>query len=1123
MFPVTVTAPAYIELHARSAFSFLRGASQPEELAKRAAALTLPAMALCDRDGVYGAPRFYSAAREHGLRAIVGAELTMEDDSVLPVLVENRTGYQNLCRLITRAKLRGTKERAPVAWHDLREFVSGLVALTGDEEGALRRSLETGDDAGALAGVRRLANVFGERNVYIEIQRHLERGEEAVNDRLVELARAERLPLLATNGVLYAERPQHQALDVFACIRNHTHLDAAGLLLSRNSERMLKPARLMRPLFADLPEALENTLSLAERLQFSLDNLGYEFPRYPAPPGESMDSFLRKVTFSGARARYTHLGPKVMSQLNRELALIEKLGFAGYFLIVWDIANFCTEHDILMQGRGSAANSAVCYSLGITACDPISNNLLFERFLSEGRKGWPDIDLDLPSGHRRESVIQELYRRYGEHGAAMTANVIAFRGRSAMREIGKALNLAPDVLGRLSGLYGGGDFPHTLDFRAHLEKGGLPRDHPRAAAFESLYGQIHGLPRHLGQHSGGMIVCQGMLDSIVPLERASMPGRVVAQWDKDDCEDLGIVKVDLLGLGMMSVLQESLEICRERGVPVEIATIPRDDPVVFEMMQKADTIGVFQIESRAQMATLPRLRPECFYDIVVEVAIIRPGPIHGDLVHPYLNRRAGREPVDYIHPLLEPVLKRTLGVPLFQEQILKMAMVIADFTGAEAEELRRALSFHRSQERMEKVIVKLRAAMERKGIGEDAIEKMIRGVTSFALYGFPESHAISFANLVWTSAWLKAHRTVEFFAGLFNNQPMGFYSPATLLRDARRHGVPFKPVSVLASDWKCTIEDEGENSADSRRSVIRLGFCMVRGLNREHAERITSERTARAFESLGDFRARVALDRDELRTLARAGALNGLARHRRDAMWKVEEAQPEDDLFSRVPKTPLVPKLHLGTQSSAKLNFASQQASESASPLGEVILSNQGGEVQLRNSEHSQVQLGNEREKAQHGNAEKTVESAYPDDESPLEPMTLPERTQADYQETGLTVGPHPMALLREGFPHIWRASDLPQARHGDRISIAGNVICRQRPGTAKGFVFISLEDETGIANAIVSPALFEKRRLTITQERYLVITGSVQSRDNTILIRATRVEALGEAQFRGAESHDFR
>lgn len=930
----------------------------------------------------------------------------------------------------------------------MEEFAEGLVCLTGDEEGGVRRALECGEDVEALELTRKLKGVFGRENVYVEIQRHLVRGEERVNDRLVDLARATDLPLLATNGVLYAKGAQRRVLDLFTCIRHHTHFDAAGLLLSRNGERGLKTAAEMQALFADLPEAIDETMRLADRLDFTMENLGYEFPQYPVPEGETMDTFLRKVTMAGARTRYTHLGKKVQEQLDRELALIAQLGFSGYFLIVWDIANFCVQHDILMQGRGSAANSAVCYSLGITACDPISNHLLFERFLSEGRKGWPDIDLDLPSGARRERVIQELYQRYGKHGAAMTANVITYRGKSAMREVGKALNFSPDVVDRFSSLYAGGDFPHTLELHEHMERAGLPRKHPRFEAFGSLYEQVYGLPRHLGQHSGGMIICQGKLDRIVPLEHASMPGRVVAQWDKDDCEDLGIIKVDLLGLGMMAVLQESLKLCHEQGRPVEMTAIPRDDAAVFELMQQADTIGIFQIESRAQMATLPRMKPTCFYDVVIEVAIVRPGPIQGDLVHPYLNRRAGREPVDYIHPSLKPVLERTLGVPLFQEQVLKMAMVIADFSGSEAEELRRALSFHRSHERMNKVIVKLKAAMERKGIDEVAIEKLIKAVTSFALYGFPESHAISFANLVWTSAWLKVHRTVEFFVALFNNQPMGFYAPATLLRDARRRGVRFKPVSVLYSEWKCTITAEG---------AVRLGFCLVRGMNEGHVQQMVAERGARAFASLRDFRSRVGrmgFGKDEMRALARVGALNGLAEHRRDALWKVEEALDADDLFSWS------------------------------------MAHGKGGE-----------------------------ESA-----SPLEPMKVQERLGADYQGTGLTVGAHPMALVRGGLPNVWRAADLPQAKNGDWITIAGNVICRQRPGTAKGFVFLSLEDESGISNAIVSPQLFERMRLLITQESFLQVTGRLQNLDNVILVRAEEIAPLGGGNeaLTGAQSHDF-
>src|SRR5213594_4952245 len=681
----------YVELHACSAFSFLRGGSFPEQLAEVAAELKMPAMALLDRNGVYGAQRFSVAAREHGVRPIIGCELSMEDGSILPVLVANRTGYKNLCELLTQAHLRSEKGECAVGWDELAQFAKGLVVLLGSTEGRARL----------------LIDVFGRENVFVEIQRHFIRGEEQINRELIDLARANRLPLLATNSAQYAKPYGREVLDVFTCIREHTHLDAAGKLLTQNAERHLKCDREMRAVFADLPEAIENTLRLSERLTFFLENLGYEFPEYPVPVGHTMDSFLRTIVWFGAQQRYAAVSAKVKRQLEEELALITKLRFPGYFLIVWDIVNFCREHNIMVQGRGSAANSAVCYCLGITPVDPVSSHLVFERFLNESRKGWPDIDLDLPSGDRREAVIQEIYRRYGKHGAAMTANVISYRGRSAAREIGKALNFSPSIIDRFSHLFANGDFPHTMELESQIEQAGLPKAHPRMPAFIRLYHAIYGLPRHLGQHSGGMIICQNKLSSFVPLENASMPGRVVAQWDKDDCEDLGIVKVDLLGLGMMSVMQDALELCRERGRPLDLAHIPKDDAATFEIMQHADTIGVFQIESRAQMATLPRMKPKCFYDVVIEVAIIRPGPIQGDMVHPYLARRAKKEPVTYFDDRLQPILKRTLGVPLFQEQMLKIAMVMADFSGDEAEELRRALSFHRSEERTNKVCAKL--------------------------------------------------------------------------------------------------------------------------------------------------------------------------------------------------------------------------------------------------------------------------------------------------------------------------------------------------------------------------------------------------------------------------------
>ena len=1078
----------FVELHTTSAFSFLRGGSFPEQLAEVAAELEMPAIALCDRNGIYGAQRFSVAAREHGVRPIVGCELLMEGGENLPVLVENRTGYKNLCELLTQAHLRSEKGKCEIKWAELPQVAEGLVVLLGSTcashvvSGAPAGNLpsfgEAPNDAreGACGPrnpedrARFLIDIFGGENVFVEIQRHFVRGEEEINRQLVDLARASGLPLLATNGVQYAKPYGREVLDVFTCIREHTHLDAAGKLLTQNAERHLKSDREMREIFRDLPEAIENTARLAERLTFSLENLGYEFPDYPVPAGHSMDSFLRTIVWFGAQQRYAAVSAKVRRQIEEELALIIKLRFPGYFLIVWDIVNFCREHNIMVQGRGSAANSAVCYCLGITPVDPVSNNLVFERFLNESRKGWPDIDLDLPSGDRRESVIQEIYRRYGKHGAAMTANVISYRGRSAAREIGKALNFSPSILDRFSHLFANGDFPHTMELELQIEQSGLPKDHPRMPAFVRLYRAIYGLPRHLGQHSGGMIICQNKLSSFVPLENASMPGRVVAQWDKDDCEDLGIVKVDLLGLGMMSVMQDALELCRERGRPLDLAHIPKDDPKTFEIMQHADTIGVFQIESRAQMATLPRMKPKCFYDVVIEVAIIRPGPIQGDMVHPYLNRRAGREEVTYFDERLKPVLERTLGVPLFQEQMLKIAMIMADFSGDEAEELRRALSFHRSEERMNKVSVKLRAAMERKNIAPDKIDKIIQAITSFALYGFPESHAISFAILAYASAYLKVHRAPEFFASLINNQPMGFYTPATIVKDAQRQGVKIKPVCVKKSDWRCTILDD---------NTFRLGFCVVNGLRQEHGEAIEGERNERQFKTLEDFKRRVSLSKEELRTLAELGALNCFAKHRRAAMWNVEEPL-HDDL--------------LGSTCASHVSF-------DASP----------NEFQMS-------------EEFPAGAPEPTrSEPDWPQACAPLKPMTVQERVTADYRTMNLTAGPHPMKLLRDKLPNIWRAIDLKNAKHGSAIQIAGNVICRQRPGTAKGFVFVSLEDETGVSNAIVDPDLFEKYRLLITEEDFLLIEGEVQNSENTVLIKTREIKPLAHDELLGSESHDFR
>ncbi|BET66575.1 error-prone DNA polymerase [Opitutales bacterium ASA1] len=1079
----------YVELHARSAFSFLRGASSPEDLVAAATRFELPAVALCDRDGVYGAPRFFNAARQTGVRALVGAEITLQDGSVLPLLVSSLVGYRNLCRLITETKLRpvaggpdpdtdpsasapstGRKRPCFATWLELARFSEGLVALTGDEDGPVRRAWVRDGESAAEDALQTLVDVFGHDRVHVEVQRRMTRGEEHGVQMLRRLAAAHDLPLLATGGVDYATAEAREIADVFTCLRHHTTLDAAGRLLAPNAGRRLRDARAMYDLFRDMPEAVQHSVRLAEQLEFTLKDLGYRFPDFDVPPGETQASWLRKQAFAGAAERCkAGLAPQVRAQLEKELTLIEKLGFCGYFLVVWDICAWCRRRGILVQGRGSAANSLVCYALGITAADPLECRLLFERFLSEGRIGadghpsWPDIDLDLPSGDLRESVIQEIYARYGPRGAGMTANVITYRGRSSARELGKVLDLPENILDTFSSLFANGDFPHTLDLRKQMAMAGLPANHPRIDAFARLYCGIRSLPRHLGQHSGGMVICAGALDGVVPLEPAAMPGRVVVQWDKDDCEELGIVKVDFLGLGMMAVLQDTFALSSARGRPCEMHTIPQDDAETFAAMQAADTVGVFQIESRAQMSTLKRFKPATFYDVAIQVAIVRPGPIVGKVAHPMLRRRAKLEPIvcldPSVHDLLKPVLERTYGVILFQEQMLQIAMLLACFTATEAEELRRAMGFTKGTERLARVLKKLRESMRARGHGEHVIEQVIDSATSFALYGFPEAHAVSFGLLAYVSTWLNVHRAPEFLASLLDNQPMGFYSPATLVQDARRHGLRVRPPDVTVSDWRCTVEDD---------HTVRLGLHQVRGVREDDARHMLAARAERPFSSMDDFLARTRFSRAERRALASVGAFAALAPHRRAALWCVEEDRPEDDLFTLA------------------------------------------------------ARKERERESAETRNQFSTTPASVPAIDSPLAAMNRLERVQADYAGMALTTGVHPMKLVRDRLPDVVPAAELALHRDGERVTIAGAVICRQRPGTAKGFVFISLEDETGVANAIVVPDLFEQRRLVITQEPFLRITGRLQIDAGVIHVKAARIVPLVEHALPAEASHDF-
>jgi error-prone DNA polymerase len=1038
----------FSELHACSAFSFLLGASHPEAMVRRAAELGMDSIAITDLNGFYGSARAHHAAKEVGIRALVGTMLELPDRSRYTVLCATRDGYRMLSRHLTDWHLLG---KVPGLFPLAGDH---LIALTGDREGPVCRALLRDDRKAALEAAQKLIAIYGQANVYVEIMRHSLRDDGRLNRHLIDLANHLRLPLLASNAPLHAKRGDRCLADAFACLRHHVPLNGAGRLLAPNGERHLKSPGEMKALFADLPEAVRNTRRLANRIGFTLEHLDYRFPDFPDGRGNPLSlteqtTLLRRLAYAGASRRYGVCSGKVRAQLEHELAMIHRLGFPGYFLIVNDLVEFARGRSILCQGRGSAANSVVCYALGITAVDPVGGGLLFERFLSENRKSWPDIDIDFPSGDRREEVIQHVFAKYGSRNAAMTANVITYRAKSAFREMSKVLGFPPSVADRFSdspsAFHGEGEGEQTRDRKAEFEErvcSILPPSHPRLAPLTHLYHAVLGMPRHLGQHSGGMIVCDHGLDLSVPLQPATMPGRSVVQWDKDDCEDMGIVKIDLLGLGMLAAMEHALEIRSRRGQPIDLATIPKDDPAVFDMLCRADTVGTFQVESRAQMATLPIMRPQTFYDLAIEVAIIRPGPIVGDLVHPYLNRRNGRERVDYIHPACEETLRRTLGVPLFQEQVLRMAMDVAGFSGAEADELRRAMAFKRDDSRMEQVSAKLRLRMSERGIDSDTQEKIVTSIGSFALYGFPESHAISFALIAYASCWLKVHHPAEFYAGLLNNQPMGFYSVNTLIQDAKRHGIRILPVSCLWSGEQTEVVDD---------STLRLGLLRLKGLNRETAALLVRERNRTPFSSLRDFLGRVRPSAKEKRLLAHAGALNELpeVEHRREALWQVEL------------------------------------------PLFDDLL-----------------------------------KSSEPADQGVIPLMEMEERLSADFSTQGASIGPHPMRLWRErsGSRKIQRARDLQILPHGCPVTVAGMAICRQRPGTAKGHCFISLEDETGIANLFIHQKTFRHYRLVITSEPFISAAGRLQrSEGDQPTVYVTHIEPLsGIEREHASKSHDF-
>jgi error-prone DNA polymerase len=1034
---------SFYELHTRSAFSFLSSGSLPEHFAERAAQLNIAGAALLDRDCISGAVKFHFACREMKIKPIMGAEITMADKSLLPLVPITHEGYQNLCKLITTIKLRAKKGEHFATRRDIEDHSQNLICLTGGADGFVRQSIKNGND---IENFEWLNYVFDKR-LYVELQRHYLQSEEYLNQRLLALARKHRLPYFASNGPYYANEEDRELFDVFTCIKNKCTIEQAGFLLSENNERYLKSEKQMFSLFADLPEAVAYTKEIADRVDFSMDEVGYTFPDYPAPSWHTMDSYLRLQSEKGARKRYGAIQGEVREKLDKELDLIARKKMAGYFLNVWDISAYCKSSGILSQGRGSAANSIVCYSLGITAVDPVKANLLFERFLSERSNEYPDIDIDLPSGEDRESIIQYVYRKYGERGAAMTANVISYRGRSAMREVGKVFGFDPDTISDLNRLRASYESFKGEELAEKLKEHGFDEaTNFRLRKFAELYSRILDYPRHLGQHSGGMVIFLGRLDGIIPIEPASMENRNIIQWDKDDCEQMGIMKVDLLGLGMMAVLRDSITLIdRHHGQKLDLYQIPHDDKDVFDALQRADTIGMFQVESRAQIAFLPKTKPKDFYDIVVQVAIIRPGPIAGKMLSSYIKRRQELEPVDYIHPDLEPVLHRTLGVPLFQEQLLKISMVLAGFSGSEADELRRSMGFKRPGKKLEKISDNLRRGMSEKGIDPGVQQRIVDCVMAFANYGFPESHAASFALLAYASAYFTVHFRAAFMAATLNNFPLGFYSAATLIKDAQRHDLHFRALDINRSQYLFTIEifDDGEK-------CVRMGLKFVKGLRKEIAAAIVAEReTGGEYSSVANLIKRVPeINKREVRVLSIAGALNfDNTVHRRQALWQSELfIKPAGELFSQ-------------------------------------------------------------------------IEEPLPEPEF-LEKMSGLELVESDIRRTGLSIGKHPMSFIRAKLNKkgIFSAIETSNLQHREIVSVAGAVIVRQRPMTANNVVFITLEDETGHANFLVMPDMFERFRDVIMQHQFLMIRGAAEGGG---LIKAMFFAPVMEFNA-NVSSHDF-
>ncbi|WP_397569107.1 error-prone DNA polymerase [Schlesneria sp. T3-172] len=1038
-----VPEAGFAELHCFTNHSFLRGASHPDELVQRAAELGYAALAITDRNSLAGVVRAHAAARQVGLKLLIGAEVAFQDSSTAILLSMNRNGYGHLARLLTLGKRRTIKGDCQLFFQDLADHHEGLIACV---------LLDSNRPEEQATDLRRWKSLFGDR-CYALGHLHLGPCDSLALQQFQSISTAAEVPLVACNSPLYHEPQRRYLHDVLTAIRLKCTVAELGAARLPNGERHLKSGDEMRRLFRDCPEVISRSVEVANRCKFSLDELRYEYPEELAPPGKTPFHWLQQLTWEGARHRYPDgIPPHVENLLNHELKLIEKLHYEAYFLTVWDLVRFARSRNILCQGRGSAANSAVCYCLGVTSVDPEKIDVLFERFISQERDEAPDIDVDFEH-ERREEVIQYIYQKYGRERAGMTAEVISYRPKSAVRDVGKALGLSLDRVDVLAKT-----MEHSRSDPAVMA------DRFAAVGFDPqsrlgrqliiLVEQLLGFPRHLGQHTGGMVMTKGPLCELVPIENAMMADRTVIEWDKNDLDALGILKVDCLALGMLTAIRKSFELLKvHKGITWTLATLPAEDTEVYAMLCRAESIGVFQVESRAQMSMLPRLKPICFYDLVVEVAIVRPGPIQGNMVHPYLRRRSKEEPVTYPSEAVKKVLLKTNGVPIFQEQAMQLAVVAAGFTPGEADQLRRAMGAWRRTGVMEKFRAKLLDGMRARGYEEDFALRLYEQIQGFGEYGFPESHAASFALLVYASAWLKCHEPAFFTAALLNSQPLGFYAPSQLVGEARRQGVEVRGVCVNQSNWDCTLEPVSPptHHAAQHSFALRLGFRMIHGIRRDTGARIESVRKVSLFQSQEEFSSRTGLGRAELALLAKADAFHSFQARRREAVWQSMLPRERSPLFDRVPDAEEKPALPVMT------------------PVQEVV---------------------------------------------------------ADYQTAGLSLRGHPLKFLRTELDkkNIVRARDLLVLESDRKYRVAGLVLLRQRPSTAKGITFMTIEDETGTTNLVVHVNIWEKFRLIARGASAILARGILQRQEAIVHLVVDHLTDLSEEVGRYQDaSRDFR